>query len=433
MHRPHAARRQQLLNQIGAGIALLPTAPEAVRNADCNYPYRPDSYFLHLTGFAEPEAVLLLDGRSGKSILFCRERNPEMEIWDGFRHGPDGAREIFGFDEAYPLSEMDERVPALLDGCERLWWPLGRHGAFDRRVNGWLDAVRRRAHAGRRPPAHYGDLCSLLDEMRMIKDEAEIELLRRAGEISAAGHVQAMRAARPGQYEYQLEAELLHAFVRRGARQPAYESIVAAGANACTLHYVANDALIADGELVLIDAGCEWQGYAGDITRTFPANGRFSGPQRDVYEIVLAAELAGIAAVRPGAAWNAPGDAALAVLARGLLDLGLLSGTVDGVIESGAYRRFYMHGVGHMIGLDVHDVGLRKLDGEWRRYRPGMCTTVEPGLYIRAAADVPEAFHDIGVRIEDDVLVTADGNEVYTAAAPKTIDEIEALMRGEQR
>ncbi|QEL55863.1 aminopeptidase P N-terminal domain-containing protein [Chromobacterium paludis] len=431
MYQPHAARRSRLMSQIGDGVALLPTAPEAVRNADCHYPFRPDSHFLYLTGFAEPEAVLLLDGRSGQSILFCRERNPDMEIWDGFRHGPDGAREVFGFDAAFPLSEMAERIPALLTDCSQLWWPLGHDEAFDRRVNGWLGAVRAKARAGARPPAHYGDLRALLDEMRMIKDESEIALLRQAGEISAAGHVAAMRAARPGMHEYQLEAELLRVFVGRGARHQAYESIVAAGANACTLHYVANDARIRDGDLVLIDAGCELRGYAGDITRTFPANGRFSGPQRDVYEIVLAAELAGIAAVQPGALWTAPADAALQVLAQGMLDLGLLQGSVDGVIESGAYRQFYMHGVGHMIGLDVHDVGQRKQHGQWRSYQPGMCTTIEPGLYIRPADNVPAAFHGIGVRIEDDVLVTADGNEVYTAAAPKTIDEIEALMRGE--
>ncbi|MGD1824592.1 Xaa-Pro aminopeptidase [Chromobacterium violaceum] len=431
MHQPHAERRKRLLAQIGDGVALLSTAPVAVRNADNHYPYRADSHFLYLTGFEEPEAVLLLDGRSGHSVLFCRDRNPEMEIWDGFRYGPDGAKEMFGFDESYPLSEMAERVPDLLADRSQLWWPLGHDEAFDRRVNRWLDAVRGRSRAGSRPPAHYGDLRALLDEMRMVKDEAEIALLRRAGEISAAGHVQAMRAARPGMREYQLEAELLHVFVGHGARQPAYESIVAAGANACTLHYVANNARINDGELLLIDAGCEYRGYAGDITRTFPANGRFSGPQRDVYEIVLAAQQAGIDAVKPGAVWHAPSDAALEVLAQGMVDLGLLAGSADGVIESGAYRQFYMHGIGHLIGLDVHDVGQRKHDGQWRRYQPGMCTTIEPGLYIRPAPGVPEAFHGIGVRIEDNVLVTADGNEVYTAAAPKTVAGIEALMRGE--
>ncbi|WP_047236524.1 aminopeptidase P N-terminal domain-containing protein [Chromobacterium subtsugae] len=430
MYQPHATRRNRLLSTLGDGVALLATAPEATRNADCLYPYRADSYFLYLTGFAEPEAVLLLDGRSGKSILFCRAKNPEMEIWDGFRYGPEGAKEAFGFDESYALDEMAQRIPELLADCRQLWWPLGHDEAFDRRVNGWLDGVRR-ARAGTHAPAHYGDLRALLDEMRMVKDEAEIALLRRAGEISAAGHVAAMRTVRPGQYEYEAEAELLRAFVRRGARYPAYESIVAGGGNACVLHYSANNARLQDGELLLIDAGCELDGYAGDITRTFPVNGRFSAAQRDVYEVVLEAELAGIAAVRPGAPWNAPADAALRVLAQGMLDLGLLAGSVDGVIESGDYRRFYMHGIGHMIGLDVHDVGQRKQNGQWRNYQPGMCTTVEPGLYIRPAPDVPEAFHNIGIRIEDDVLVTADGNEVYTAAAPKRVDEIEALMRGE--
>ncbi|OHX11336.1 Xaa-Pro aminopeptidase [Chromobacterium sphagni] len=431
MYQPHAERRNRLLSIMGDGVALLSTAPEAVRNADSHYPYRADSYFLYLTGFIEPEAVLLLDGRSGKSVLFCRAKNPAMEIWDGFRHGPDGAREAFGFDEAYPLDEMAERIPDLLADSNQLWWPLGHDEAFDRRVNRWLDSVRQRSRSGARAPAHYGDLRALLDEMRMVKDEAEIALLRRAGDISAVGHIKAMQAVRPGMFEYEVEAEILRAFIRRGARYPAYESIVAGGANACTLHYAANNARLNDGELLLIDAGCELEGYAGDITRTFPVGGRFSAAQRDVYQVVLAAELAGIAAVRPGALWNAPGEAALKVLAQGMLDLGLLSGSVDGVIESGSYRQFYMHGIGHMIGLDVHDVGQRKLHGQWRGYQPGMCTTVEPGLYIRPAPGVPEAFHNIGIRIEDDVLVTADGNEVYTAAVPKQIDEIEALMRGD--
>ncbi|OWY39523.1 Xaa-Pro aminopeptidase [Xenophilus sp. AP218F] len=431
MHQPHAERRRRLMADIGDGVALLATAPEAVRNADNHYPFRADSHFLYLTGFSEPEAVLLLDGRSGKSTLFCRDKNPDLEIWEGFRYGPAAAVEAFGFDEARSLSELDERLPEALSGCHQLWWPLGRDAAFDRRVHGWLDQVRQRFRSGEQPPARFGDVAALLDEMRVIKDASEVALLREAGRISAEGHIQAMRAARPGGFEYQLEAELLHAFVRNGARQLAYESIVASGANACTLHYSANNARLADGEMLLIDAGCEWQGYAGDITRSFPVNGKFSAAQRDVYEIVLAAQLAAIAAVRPGAGWNEPGDAALKALAQGMLDLGLLTGSVDGVIESGGYRQFYMHGIGHMIGLDVHDVGQRKVDGQWRRYQPGMCATIEPGLYIRPAAGVPEALWNIGIRIEDDVLVTHNGCEVYTAAAPKTVDDIEALMRGE--
>ena len=430
MYQSHAERRTRLMQQMGEGIAILPTAPEVVRNADSHYPYRADSHFLYLTGFAEPEAVLVLDAGAGKSILFCREKNLEREVWEGFRFGPDGAREAFGFDEAYPLGELDIRLPDLLSGQKSLWWNVGRQPAFDVRVNGWLDAVRQRYRSGEQPPALYHDLLVLLDEMRMIKDAGERATLRRAGQISAQGHIQAMRATRPGMMEYQVEAEILHTFIRNGARYPSYESIVAGGANACTLHYAANNARLNDGDLLLIDAGCELNGYAGDITRTFPVNGKFSPAQRDVYEIVLAAELAGIAAVKPGAVWNEPGDAALRILVQGMLDLKLLDGSVDGVIESGAFRQFYMHGIGHMIGLDVHDVGQRKQGGQWRTYQPGMCTTIEPGLYIRPAPNVPVALHNIGIRIEDDVLVTETGHEVYTADVPKEIDAIEILMQG---
>ncbi|WP_287881065.1 aminopeptidase P N-terminal domain-containing protein [Aquitalea sp.] len=430
MYQSHAERRTRLMQQMGEGIAILPTAPEVVRNADSHYPYRADSHFLYLTGFAEPEAVLVLDAGAGKSILFCREKNLEREVWEGFRFGPDGAREAFGFDEAYPVGELDIRLPDLLSGQKSLWWNVGRQPAFDVRVNGWLDAVRQRYRSGEQPPALYHDLLVLLDEMRMFKDAGERATLRRAGQISAQGHIQAMRATRPGMMEYQVEAEILHTFIRNGARYPSYESIVAGGANACTLHYAANNARLNAGDLLLIDAGCELNGYAGDITRTFPVSGKFSPAQRDVYEIVLAAELAGIAAVKPGALWNAPGDAALAVLVQGMLDLKLLTGSVEGVIESGAFRQFYMHGIGHMIGLDVHDVGQRKQGGQWRTYQPGMCTTIEPGLYIRPADNVPPALHNIGIRIEDDVLVTENGHEVYTADVPKEIDAIEILMQG---
>lgn len=430
MYQSHAERRTRLMQQMGEGIAILPTAPEVVRNADSHYPYRADSHFLYLTGFAEPEAVLVLDAGAGKSILFCREKNLEREVWEGFRFGPDGAREAFGFDEAYPVGELDARLPDLLSGQKSLWWNVGRNAGFDVRVNGWLDAVRQRYRSGEQPPALYHDLLVLLDEMRMFKDAGERATLRRAGQVSAQGHIQAMRATRPGMMEYQVEAEILHTFIRNGARYPSYESIVAGGANACTLHYAANNARLNDGDLLLIDAGCELNGYAGDITRTFPVNGKFSPAQRDVYEIVLAAELAGIAAVKPGALWNEPGDAALRILVQGMLDLKLLSGSVDGVIESGAFRQFYMHGIGHMIGLDVHDVGQRKQGGQWRTYQPGMCTTIEPGLYIRPAPNVPPALQNIGIRIEDDVLVTETGHEVYTADVPKEIDAIEILMQG---
>lgn len=428
---PHSLlqRRQQLLASLGDAIAVLPTAPLQVRNADAHYPYRADSHFLYLTAFDEPEAVLVLDGRRGKSILFCRDKHPDMEIWDGFRYGPAAAAEAFEFDEAYSISELDTRLPALLENVPALFWPVGQRG-IDSRVAGWLDAVRARSRAGIDAPQRFGDLLPLIDEMRLIKDERELAVLQRAGQISAEAHVRAMQATRPGMYEYEVEAELLHHFIRNGARYPAYESIVAGGANACTLHYAANNARLNDGDLLLIDAGCEFRGYAGDITRTFPVNGRFSGPQRDLYEVVLAAELAAIAEVKPGAPLDAPANAALRVLVQGMLDYKLLQGTLDGVIESGDYRRFYMHGIGHFIGLDVHDVGARRPGGQWRRFQPGMCTTIEPGLYIRADDRVPAAFHHIGIRIEDNVAVTANGHDVYTAAVPKQPDDIEALMQG---
>jgi Xaa-Pro aminopeptidase len=428
MYQAHANRRQQLMKALGDGVAIVPTAPEAPRSADTHYPYRADSHFWYLTGFTEPDAVLVLLPAEGKSILFCREKNLEREIWDGFRYGPDGAREAFGFDEAYPIAELDTRMAQLLGGAKAVYWGVGRRPEWDARIGGWLEAVRngRLAEA----PRCFGDLIPYIDAQRLLKDEAEERLLAKAGAISAEAHLRAMQAARPGRFEYELEAELLHTFVRHGARFPAYECIVAGGANACTLHYVANSSRLNDGDLILIDAGCEFHGYAGDITRSFPVNGRFSVTQRDVYQVVLAAQLAGIAAIRPGAAWNEMADAALKVLVQGLIDLKLLAGTVDGAIESGAYRRFYMHGIGHWIGLDVHDVGPRKTaDGAWVRFEPGMCTTVEPGLYIRAADDIPAAFHNIGIRIEDNVLVTADGHQVYTAAVPKDVDAIEALMQ----
>ncbi|TDR82945.1 Xaa-Pro aminopeptidase [Paludibacterium purpuratum] len=428
MKQMHAERRARLMAQIGSGVVVLATAPEAIRNADTHYPYRSDSHFWYLTGFGEPGAVLVLDATNKKSILFCREKNPEREVWDGFRYGPEGAKQEFDFDEAYVVGELDSRMPDILAGQPSVHWPVGRNAAFDARVSGWLDELRARFRIGVEVPAHFGDVLALLDEMRIVKDEYEIGMLRRAGKLSAEAHVRAMQATRPGMNEYQIEAEILHTFIKNGARYPSYESIVAGGANACTLHYVGNNQRLNDGELLLIDAGCELNGYAGDITRTFPVNGKFSAAQRDVYEIVLAAELAAIDTLRPGARFNAPGDAALRVLAQGMIDLKLLAGTVDGIIESEAYRQFYMHGVGHMIGLDVHDVGKRKVGGEWREFKPGMCTTVEPGLYIRPADNVPEALRNIGIRIEDDVLITHEGREIYTAEVPKRIDDIEALM-----
>ena len=430
----HAARRARLAAAIGAGVAVIPTAPERPRNRDTHYPYRFDSYFYYLTGFPEPEAALVLvGGDAPRSILFCRERNPEREVWDGFRYGPDGARERFGFDEAYPAGELDAKLAALLADRDALWYPVGADADWDARAMRWLNAVRAQARAGVAAPQRLEDVRAPLDDMRLVKDADELALMRRAAAISAAAHRRAMLAARPGANEYEVEAELLYEFRRGGAQFPAYWPIVAGGANACVLHYVQNDAPLADGDLLLIDAGCELHGYAADITRTFPVNGRFAGAQREVYELVLAAQRAAMERVRAGAPWNDPHEAAVRVLAQGMLDLKLLAGTLDAALEKETYKRFYMHRTGHWLGLDVHDAGEYKRAGAWRTRAPGMTLTVEPGLYIRAADDVPERLHGIGVRIEDDVRVTDGACEVLTAAAPKAVAEIEALIRDGRR
>lgn len=429
-----ADRRRRLATALKTGVAVVPTAPERIRNRDAHYPYRFDSYFHYLTGFTEPDAVLVMiagtaPASSAHSILFCREKNEEREIWDGFRHGPEGAREKFGFDEACPIALLDERMNELLENQPVIHYAPGADAAWDARVIGWLNAVRQKVRLGIEAPAAIEDLRVKLDEMRLIKDAAELATMRRAADISAEAHSSAMRATRPGRYEYEIEAELLYAFRRNGAQFPAYTPIVASGSNACVLHYVDNDARMADGDLLLIDAGCELDGYASDITRTFPVNGRFTGPQRDVYELVLAAQHAAMQATRAGRGWNEPHDAAVRVLAQGMLDLGLLEGTLDAALETESYRRFYMHRTGHWLGLDVHDAGDYKQDGAWRPLVPGMVLTVEPGLYIRPGDGVPERFCNIGVRIEDDVLVTEGECEVITHATPKSITAIEALMR----
>lgn len=426
---PYRERRLRLAAQMGAGVAVIPTAPERPRNRDSHYPYRFDSYFHYLTGFPEPEAVLVLVVNGGvKSILFCRDRDEEREIWDGFRYGPEGAREAFGMDEAHSITQLDEMMPRLLADQPDLFFDLGADPSWDTRVVSWLNAVRAQARNGVTAPAGIRDVRALLDEMRLIKDAHELATMRRAAEISGAAHRRAMRATAPGRFEYEIEAELLHEFRRQGAQAPAYTPIVAGGANACVLHYVTNNAPLRDGDLLLIDAGCELDGYASDITRTFPVNGRFSPAQKDCYEIVLAAQREAMAQVRPGRHWNEPHEAALRVLAQGMLDLGLLAGSVDGVLESGAYKRFYMHKTGHWLGLDVHDAGDYKRGGEWRILEPGMVLTVEPGLYIRPGEGVPEALWNIGIRIEDDVCVTEGECEVLTAATPKTVADIEACM-----
>ena len=431
---PFHNRRQRLLDTLaarGGGVAIIPTAAEVARNRDTHYPFRPDSYFHYLSSFPEPEAVLVLvaGGDGPRSLLFCRSKDVEREIWDGFRYGPEAAAETFGFDAAFPIGELDTQLTGLLANQPTVFFALGHDTAWDTRLVAILNRVREQVRTGITAPTGIQDLHAVLDEMRLIKDSHELLTMRRAATISDVAHRRAMQATRPGRHEYEIEAELLHAFRQGGAQSPAYPSIVASGPNACVLHYVSNARRMADGDLLLIDAGCELDGYASDVTRTFPVNGRFSGPQRDVYQLVLAAQQAAIDATAPGTGWNEPHDRAVAVLAQGMLDLGLLQGTLDGVLESGDYRRFYMHRTGHWLGLDVHDAGDYKRDGDWRPLQEGMTLTVEPGCYIRPADDVPEAFWHIGIRIEDDAHVTADGCELLTAAIPKRIDDIEALMR----
>lgn len=452
-------RRARVAAQIGAqGIALLPTAPEQRRNRDADFPYRYDSYFHYLCGFAEPGAWLAITG-AGKTILFCQPKDMEREIWDGYRLGPQAAPAALGVDEAYSITEMDARIPSLLDGCDALWYPFATHAGLDARMQQWLQPLRDRVRFGTLCPGAQRDLCTLLDEMRLVKDAHEQDIMRRAGQISAGAHIRAMqtsaRMLRAGQdvREYHLEAELLHEFRLHGAQSPAYTAIVAAGANACVLHYRADTAPVRAGELVLIDAGCELDGYASDITRTFPADGRFSGPQRTLYELVLAAQQAAVDATRAGARFTEPHDASVAVLSQGMLDVGLLDkdkvGTAQDVIEKRAYFQFYMHRTGHWLGRDVHDCGsytepseigqsstrVDALSGQTvvnrpaRILQPGMVLTIEPGIYVRPAPGVPEKFHHIGIRIEDDAIVTAQACELISRGVPVAPDDIEALMR----
>ena len=455
----YAKRRARLAAQLGTGgVAIIPTAPERARNRDSDFPYRHDSYFYYLTGFTEPNAWLVLDA-IGRSTLFCQPKDLEREIWDGYRLGPDAAVNALGVQAAYSVSELDQQLPKLLENQQTVWYPFATHKGLETRVDGWLNAVRARVRFGAQCPAHQRDLCVPLDDMRLIKDAHEQDIMRRASAISARAHIRTMqtcaRMLRAGQdvREYHLDAELLHEFRMNGSQFPAYTSIVAAGANACVLHYRADVAPVRSGELVLIDAGCELDGYASDITRTFPASGQFTGPQRDLYNLVLASQDAAVAATRAGARFTEPHEATVKVLAQGLLDLGLLNpaqhGNAQDVIEKRAYFPFYMHRTGHWLGMDVHDCGSyvepcelgqtseRKdpLSGETivnrpsRILREGMVLTIEPGLYVRPADEVPEAFWNIGIRIEDDAIVTADGCELITRGVPVIAAEIEALMR----
>lgn len=428
-----ADRRRRLLSQMSQGVAVIATASEKMRNRDAGYPYRFDSYFYYLTGFREPEAVLVLVNGGHdtgiRQILFCREKDAEHELWEGFRHGPEIARERYLFDEAYAIDRLDERMPELLANQPAVFYALGHEAAWDQRVIGWVNQVRAQARKGVTAPSEIRDIRFLLDEMRLVKDESELALMRVAARISTDAHKRAMQATLPGKHEYEIEAELLYEFRRQGAQSVAYSPIVAGGANACVLHYTDNSTRLRSGDLLLIDAGCEFDGYAADITRTFPVNGRYTAVQRDVYELVLAAQAAAIDQVKPGNDWDAPHQAALRMLCQGFVDLGLCQGSVDSVIETEDYKRFYMHRTGHWLGLDVHDAGDYKQNGRWRKLLPGMTLTVEPGCYIRPAENVPEHFWHIGVRIEDDVAVTAGGCEILTQAAPKSVAAIEEWMR----
>ena len=424
-------RRKRLMDMMGdESIAIIPTSGVRVRNRDVEYPFRADSDFLYLTGFPEPEAVAVLvpDRNSGEYVLFCRERDEKMETWNGRRAGLEGACRQYGADDAFPITDLDDILPGLLEDRERIYYTMGQDQHFDQRVVGWVNQVRQKVRAGVYAPDEFIALNHLLHDMRLYKSRQEIQTMRRAAKISAEAHTRAMQVCRPGMMEFEIEAELLHQFMRRGARSPAYQPIVGGGANGCILHYNENTAELKNGELLLIDAGAELDGYASDITRTFPVNGEFSPAQRQIYDVVLAAQLAAIKAVKPGHHWNDPHDAAVQVLTEGLVELGILKGNVKKLIKEQAYTRYYMHRTGHWLGMDVHDVGDYKVDGQWRMLEPGMVLTIEPGLYFTPHKDVAKKWWNIGVRIEDDVLVTETGREILSQDAPKSADEIESLM-----
>ena len=426
-----ARRRRQLMKLMGRdAIAILPAAPERTRNSDVQYRFRQDSDFQYLTGFGEPQAVaVLMPGRpEGEYVLFVRERNPERETWDGKRAGPGGARKVFGADDAFPIDDIDEILPGLMETRARVYYTMGLFHDFDQRVVGWVNTLRSQARSGRQPPHEFVALDHTLHDLRLYKSRTELGLMRKAGQIAAGAHRRAMQFTRPGQNEYQVMAELVHEFGRHGA-DTSYHPIVGGGANSCILHYNENNEELQDGDLLLIDAGCEYEYYASDITRTFPVNGRYTKEQRAIYDVVLAAQHAAFAKVKPGNHWNDPHDAAVKAITQGLVKLGLLKGSVPQLIKDEAYRKFYMHRTGHWLGMDVHDVADYQVDGEWRVLEPGMVLTIEPGIYIAAGTrGVPKGYWNIGIRIEDDVAVTAKGHEVLTDDVPTDPDAIERLM-----
>lgn len=428
-----AARRAALMQDLLPGsIAIIPSANEFVRNNDVHYNFRQDSNFYYLTGFDEPESVaLLIPGREhGEFVLFCREKDKTRELWDGYRAGQEGATEQFGADDAFPIGDVDEILPGLIEGRSRVYYAMGRHKEFDAQVMTWVNSIRANVRQGAHPPGEFSDLDHLLHDLRLYKNAQELKLMAESARISCEAHKRAMLFCQPGVYEYQLEAEILHEFGMSGAREAAYGSIVGGGKNACILHYRENDQKLNNNDLVLIDAGCEYQFYAADITRTFPVNGVFSSAQKNIYNIVLEAQLAGIAAAVVGNHWNDPHDATVQVIARGLSDLGLLQGSLEDIIEQESYRKYYMHRAGHWLGLDVHDVGDYKVADQWRELEAGMVMTVEPGIYIPANDEsVASKYRGIGIRIEDDIVVTKSQPWVLTEDAPKTVEAIEALMR----
>ncbi len=431
-NKEYAARRKDLMLQMHKNsIAIISSAPEKIRSRDTHYPYKQNVNLSYLCGFPEPESVLvLIPGReNGETVLFCRDKDPLRETWDGYREGPDGAVKNFGADDAFPISDIDDILPNLIEGKDRLYYAIGKDPEFDKHLMDWINHVRSQRGNGALPPGEFVDLDHFINEMRLFKTAGEVKIMRKAGEISAKAHVRAMKASRPGVFEYQLQAEIEHEFAMSGSVGPAYSSIVGGGKNGCVLHYVENKDLLRDGDLVLIDAGCEYQNYAADITRTFPVNGKFSVEQAAIYDVVLKAQADAIAMIGPGIEYNKTNEATIRTITQGLVDLGLLQGDIDELIANEAHREFYMHGAGHWLGMDVHDVGDYKIEGQWRVYEPGMVVTIEPGIYIAPGSpNIDEKWHGIAVRIEDDIVVTKDGNENLTSAVPKERNEIEALM-----
>lgn len=427
-----ARRRKSLMALMEPNsIAVLAAAPEQTRSRDTDFQYRQDSDFFYLSGFPEPEAVLLLiPGREhGEFVLFCRERDRDKEIWDGYRAGPEGACAQHGADDAFPIDDIDDILPGLLEGRERVYYSMGRNAEFDRHVMDWVNTIRAKVRAGAIPPGEFLDLDHFLHDMRLYKSAAEQRVMREAGEISSRAHTRAMRSCKPGVMEYQLEAHLQHEFAINGARFPAYNTIVGGGKNGCILHYVENSDKLRDGDLVLIDAGCELHGYAADITRTYPVNGKFSPEQKALYELTLRAQQAAINAIKPGNHWNEPHEASVRTITAGLLELGLLEGELDKLIENEDYKEFYMHRIGHWLGMDVHDVGDYKVGSEWRVLEAGMVMTVEPGIYVSPENEnVAKKWRGIGIRIEDDVLITKDGCDILSIDVVKSVEEIEMLM-----